>query len=68
MEWLREEKGIIMARWQSCEVYEDIELYPDATPIEKLLSEYHGINLQNLEDEKQAMLCLLRQPSYEAHS
>lgn len=68
MEWLREEKGIIMARRQNCEEGRDTQFYPDTTPIEQLLSEYHGINLQNLEDEKQAMLWLLRQPSYVSHS
>lgn len=51
--WLQNEKGMFLC------VYDRLKSnYPSSitTPVIKLLAEYHGIDLNKLEDEKLAML------------
>lgn len=53
--WL-DERGLFL-----CQFRESIEEFiPIGTPYEKLLADYFGINLDNIEEEKVAMLVAVR--------
>jgi hypothetical protein len=67
IEWLRGERGIVLAKW--CDKDEDGEDYLDSgysrlvpvhIRIEDLLAEYFGIDLKRIEQEKRIMLSKLR--------
>jgi hypothetical protein len=49
MEWLGEQGYIL------CELNQD-DYYPVYKPMTKLLSEYHGIDMNKIEDEKEQMI------------
>jgi len=59
LEWLNDEKGLSLAVWGEDEVIGEC-LYPAHPSVQDLLAEFFGIDLQVLEDEKQAMLVELR--------
>lgn len=57
VEWLGEEKGIVLAqRFDGSDDY-----YPTQYSLRKLLAEFHEIDLDVIEDEKRAMLDRLRE-------
>lgn len=62
VDWLQEQ-GIVLAQ------YDDKSgmFWPDHTPIQKLLAEYHGIDWRKLEAEKRAMLEECRKANTQAH-
>jgi hypothetical protein len=50
IDWLREEKGVVFAKWG------DSELYAERVPVQRMLGEFFGISESALESEKQALL------------
>jgi hypothetical protein len=54
--WLGEEKNYLLGKWTAD------EMVPVHADIQKLLAEFHGVDLNRLEAEKQAMLEELRHP------
>lgn len=67
--WLREEKGILLAEYHThdescdggnaCGIYSD-QPVPWRHNMERLLAEFFGIDLEKVEEEKQAMLEVMR--------
>lgn len=53
IEWLENEKKIVLAEWSKDEYGHD--LYQSTIPINKLLAEFFGINLSIIADEKDCM-------------
>ena len=54
VDWLQNEKGIVLAK------YEGNKLYEDNTSLQKLLAEFHAIDLQKINAEKKEMLVQMR--------
>jgi len=53
--WLQEEK-----HWELCELINDRLYVPVRFQMEKLLAEFHGIDLNKVEKERRALLDFLR--------
>lgn len=54
-------KGIQLGRYTEIEGYREPQFLPIATPIDKLLAEHFGIDLDEVEREKRRMLDKLRE-------
>lgn len=55
LDWCVSEKGYQLAEWDDSREI-DHRMMPIIVPVEKLLAEFFGIDLQKLEAEKRAML------------
>lgn len=55
--WLSEVKGVLLGKWDQ----EGHKLTPHNVSVTELLGEYYGIDLKKLDEEKAAMLEVLRE-------
>lgn len=59
IEWLQE-KGYILARYEEVEGYSNPQLIPSPAPIERLLADYFGIDLDKVDQEQREILKVIR--------
>lgn len=55
LDWLKD-KGIHLATWEYDEDLDDERLFPHREPIQNILAEYYGIDLDKVETERRALL------------
>lgn len=60
-EWLNDTKRIQLGRHEQFEGYRDPQFAPIATPVDKLVLEFLGIDPVALEQERRALLAAARQ-------
>ncbi len=59
--WLRDTKGYVLASWSRRPVGHDDKLVPVFDSVEKLLAEWQGINLDEVERERRLVLAQMGQ-------
>lgn len=56
LDWILEEKGLVLAEWDTADDPETAGLVPYSFNMENLLAEFHGIDMAKVENERRAML------------